>query len=102
MVEEHAGEAAKLLSEGENIFQDVEAIIIQHHEKPDQSGYPRGLGALSISPLSAIFIIAEDFVTRVHGKKGGEIDINEIKNQFAELYNRGNFKKPLEAFNKVF
>lgn len=102
MIMDHPGEAAKIISEGEAIFPDVDTIVLQHHERPDQSGYPRGLGALSISPLSCIFIIAEDYVHQIIGKKSDEINMELLKAEFNNKYNRGNFKKVIGAFTKVF
>lgn len=102
IVRSHPGEAAKLISEGENIFADVDTIVLQHHEQPDQSGFPRGLGALSISPLSCVFIIASELTERIYGKQASEVDMEAIKVEFKDKFNRGNFKKPLEAFLKVF
>lgn len=102
IIKNHPGEAAKIISEGENIFADVDTIVLQHHELPDQSGFPRGLGALSISPLSCVFIIASEFAEKVYGKTASDIDMEDIKSEFQEKFNKGNFKKPLEAFLKVF
>lgn len=101
-IKSHPGEAAKVINEGESIFPDVDTIVIQHHEQPDQSGFPRGLGALSISPLSCVFIIASELTEKVYGNKAEEVNMEAIKAEFQEKFNRGNFKKPLEAFLKVF
>lgn len=102
VIRNHPGEAAKLISQGENIFADVDTIVMQHHELPDQSGFPRGLGALSISPLSCIFILASELTERIYGKPAASINMEEIKAEFKEKFNKGNFKKPLEALLKVF
>ncbi len=98
----HPVRAAELLVSGEHIFADVDSIVVQHHELPDQSGFPRGLGALSISPLSCIFIIASEFVEEVYGKDSSTIDIESVKVKLSDKFNHGNFKKPLNAFLKVF
>ncbi len=102
LIKSHPGEAAKLISQGENIFADVDTIVLQHHELPDQSGFPRGLGPLSISPLSCIFILASEFAEKVYGKSPASISVDHIKEEFKRDYNKGNFKKPLEALLKVF
>ena len=102
MIEEHIGKAASMINAGESIFADVDTIVIQHHERPDGSGYPKKLGSLSISPISAIFIIAEDFVSRIYGKSKDEVEIKSIKKEFQEKYNKGNYKKPLKAFLDSF
>ncbi len=102
MIEEHVGKAASLINAGESIFADVDTIVLQHHENPEGNGYPRKLGSLSISPLSATFIIAEDFVSKIYGKSKDQVDIDNIKKEFLEKYNRGNYKKPLKAFMDAF
>ncbi len=102
IIKSHPGEAAKMVSEGENIFADVDTIVMQHHELPDQSGFPRGLGALSILPLSCIFIMASELAEHIYGKSANDVDMDAIKSEFQERFNKGNFKKPLEAFLKVF
>lgn len=101
-INEHAGLSASLVSGGKNIFPDVDVIIAQHHENPEGTGYPRKLGSLSISPLSCIFIIAEAFVSQIYGKSKADIDMDNLKNEFQERFDKGNFKKPLKAFLKVF
>jgi response regulator RpfG family c-di-GMP phosphodiesterase len=42
---------------------ELETIIIQHHEKADGTGFPNGTTSQKIHPLSALFIVAEDFVS---------------------------------------
>lgn len=97
-IKNHPAEAARIITDGESILPDVDNIIIQHHERPDQSGFPRGIGGLNISPLSCIFIIAEDFVTNIYGKKKTDVDFEVLKSSFRDIYNKGNFKKVLESF----
>ncbi|GAB4408831.1 MAG: hypothetical protein OHK0056_10310 [Bacteriovoracaceae bacterium] len=101
-IEEHPGYAAKLISSGKSVFPDVDTIVLQHHERPDGNGYPRKLGALSISPLACILIIAEDFVSKIFGKSKVEVNMKEIKNEFKNKYDKGNFKKPLQGFLSAF
>ena len=65
--------------------------MLQHHERPDGSGYPRGLNATQISPLGALFIIAEDLV---HEALEGEgVTVDSFFTKKAPLYSRGQFKK---------
>lgn len=44
---------------------DVAQIIMQHHEIPDGSGFPRGLSGSAITPLSAVFIVAHEIVRKL-------------------------------------
>jgi hypothetical protein len=70
---------------------DVDLILIQHHERPDGSGFPRGLTHKYISPLSALFIIAHDLLDYMREKPGSKMEDFFITNE--ERYNVGNFKK---------
>jgi HD-GYP domain-containing protein (c-di-GMP phosphodiesterase class II) len=83
-----AGEYARQFSE---IPTEVEQIVIQHHERPDGSGFPRGLNATQISPLGALFIIAEDLVHEALEDSG--ITVNSFFEKRAAYYSRGQFKK---------
>jgi response regulator RpfG family c-di-GMP phosphodiesterase len=57
----HPRECASLTSK---FFQSAPAetslLVLQQHEQPDGKGFPHGLKASNISPLSAVFIIASD------------------------------------------
>jgi len=101
-VQNHASIAATIVANGKNLVPDVDTIIAQHHERPDGNGFPRGIGALNIAPLTTIFIIAEDFVDRIFAKKKEEIDMIKIHADFESKYRKGNFKKSLDAFYKAF
>jgi response regulator RpfG family c-di-GMP phosphodiesterase len=104
LITEHPARSADLINSGENIFPDVDTIIAQHHEKPDQSGFPRGIGSLNIAPLSCLFILASNFCDILINKPGvlSKESLEDIKNEFSQKYDKGNFKKSLNAFLKVF
>ena len=80
---------------------DVDSILINHHEKPNGSGYPRGLSTKNIPPLACLFIIAEDFVRRIYCKDIKDIDIQEIINNFEATYKTGHFKKIFESLKSL-
>lgn len=57
----HPVEIAEMLREyGRDISPDVIKVIEQHHEKPDGSGYPKGLTHSHFTLLSSIFQISAD------------------------------------------
>ena len=58
----HPMQAAEYTRQFSEIPADVEQILAQHHERPNGSGYPRGMSSKHISPMSAIFIIAHDLI----------------------------------------
>lgn len=74
----HPSKAAEYTRQFSEIPADVEQIVAQHHERADGTGYPRGLSAKYISPLSALFIIAHDliiFMTKHPEAKADQEDV---------------------------
>lgn len=103
IVKNHPLQAASLVAGGKSIYPDVDAIISQHHEQPDQSGYPLGIGSLKISPLSCIFIISREYTDYLlQVSRYGQLNPAELKEEFRSFYNQGNFKIPLGAFLRAF
>ncbi len=89
----HASIAVQVTSKFKEVPTDVDTIITQHHERPDGSGFPRGLTAENIAPLSLIFIIAHDLVNHVffHGTEG----IDKFLVEYKAKYPTGKFSKML-------
>ncbi len=101
----HPTDAAKLIAEKKEFPPDVDFIVAQHHERPDGTGFPRGLSKLRISPLSCVFILAHEFVTRIEALGGDYTAVNREKvfgDLTNEMYTTGNFKKPFEGLSKAF
>lgn len=88
----HAEEASQLAAQLTDVPPDVDAIILQHHEMPDGSGFPHHLGHTRIFPLSAVFIVAHDIVTAAW-RAGGKVDMQEFLLAHEGRYNSGTFKK---------
>jgi response regulator RpfG family c-di-GMP phosphodiesterase len=97
----HALEAAALVQSMKNVPADVDQIILQHHEKSDGTGFPRGLGHGRISPMASVFIIVEDLITFLEESP----DFGENIHLFVKLrtsrYNTGNFKKVFDVFKDI-
>lgn len=91
----HPIAAAEYAREFNEIPSDVDMILAQHHEKPDGSGFPRGLTAARLSPLSCLFIIAHDVLHFSLGEGA------QYPDQFFQLnsqkYASGMFKKIFRA-----
>jgi HD-GYP domain-containing protein (c-di-GMP phosphodiesterase class II) len=58
LVFDHSNIAAKVIENFNEIPPDVEMIIRQHHELPNQTGFPNAIGYQKITPFSAVFIVA--------------------------------------------
>lgn len=72
--------SAALTSHIHSVASEVAIIIQQHHERGDGSGFPSGLDHTQISALSAVFIIAENFLAfqNKHGKSSIITFINAL------------------------
>lgn len=88
----HPVKGSEMAKQFQEVPPDVDTIILQHHERPDGSGFPRGLSHHHISPLAAVFIVAHDLVSAIYS-----IDTPFVLEQFIEntkeQYHAGNFRK---------
>ena len=71
----------------------MDIILSQHHERPDGTGFPRGMAGKLISPLSALFIMAQDLVHTV--MEDPRTNAEDFFKDHASLYQAGQFKKIL-------
>ena len=94
IVRNHPAASAEVARGLRQLPADVDTIILQHHEQPDGSGFPRGLFNHQISPLACVFIVAQDMLNFFldYGNTGGD-----LLQQFLELqeprYAQGTFRK---------
>ncbi len=93
----HPIEAANLIQTIKNLPPDIDQIILQHHETPDATGFPRGLSSGWISPMSAVFIISEDLIQFISDSEDMRIRINEFVELREKFYVEGNFKRVFQA-----
>lgn len=91
----HMVKAADLVRQFREIPPDVDQIILQHHEKPDGTGYPHKMHDSRIAPLAALFIVAHHFVHYL--VKTGRADLKEFARKHAAQYSRGHFKKIIDS-----
>jgi hypothetical protein len=97
IVEKHPVEGAMWLRKAGPIARDVDTLIIQHHEKPDGSGFPGGLNHTQIAPLSALFIVAHAVVDLVIEEK---VKMKAVPELLSSEYNQGNFKAVMRALEE--
>lgn len=97
----HPIDAAALVQSMKNVPADVDQIILQHHERVDGSGFPRGLGHGRISPMASVFIIVEDLISFLEDAP----DFGENFQLFVKLreprYSSGNFKKVFDVMKEI-
>lgn len=101
---QHPVEAAEFLRKIRALPPDTDRIVLEHHERPEGDGFPRGHAANLISPLGCLFIfshqVAEllmhDFEQRAKWSIAalmGKLD--------SERWQSGGFKKVWQAFEKT-
>ena len=78
---------------------DTEALVFQHHEQPDGHGFPMRLKAERISPLSALFIVANDF--SYYFLLDEEPTMDDFLLKCHSRYDFVNFRKVLKALEKL-
>jgi len=61
LMKQHPEQGRRILEETHQINQTIEVIVCDHHERPDGSGYPRGLVLEEIHPYAKICCIADVF-----------------------------------------
>ncbi len=97
----HMMKAAEMARKMSDVPSDVDAIIAQHHERPDGKGFPRGLTASYISPLSSVFIVAHELGKRALKVPPGQLDIKAFMEETRTRFNTTQFKKIIGALEEL-
>lgn len=105
LIKEHLSSGYEMLRKIDQ-YSVIAEIMREHHEKYDGSGYPRGLKANAIMPLSRIMIVADAFeamtTDRVYKpKKSVKVALNELKELSAQHFHPEVVKASLKALAKV-
>jgi HD-GYP domain-containing protein (c-di-GMP phosphodiesterase class II) len=100
---EHPIVAADMAKKMSEVPPDVDVIIRQHHEKPDGTGFPRGLSHAYIAPLSVVFILAHD-LAQYTIQSGSDFSVDTFLEKNRDKYKSAQFKKVLgciEVLHKI-
>ncbi|MBF0316424.1 MAG: response regulator [Oligoflexia bacterium] len=100
-IKKHPTEMAAKVRTIKNFPPDIDQMIMDHHERPDGSGFPRGITSSHISPMTTLLIITEEFVAQIFQKKVNANTIHKVAAGIKAKYNHGNFKKTIEGFLSV-
>lgn len=98
----HSKEVADLIEKNDAIHKEVGTIVLEHHERPDGTGFPRGLTSRHIHPLSSIFIFAHDLVEQLYAHDFDQTKMTQIMNYLGDKYNECHFESAYSAFLEVF
>lgn len=98
---EHPVRATELLASFKEIPPDIDRLLMEQHEMPDGTGFPRKLSATQIGPMSAVFIMTGIFAKQVL-KEGTLFDVGAFASHLeARGYSRGNFKEAFEVIRAM-
>ncbi|MCB0421783.1 MAG: hypothetical protein KDD61_12360, partial [Bdellovibrionales bacterium] len=101
-VREHPRKAAEMVRGIRGLPLGIDEVLLQHHERPDGSGFPSRLVWKEIAPLSALFIVCEDLVDDFFLSKAlGEFDLSSFAEKRKSVYSKGPFKEILTALAKI-
>jgi len=78
---------------------DTDALAYEHHEMPDGTGFPMHLRAERISPLSALFIVANDFSS--YFLTDDEPNMDDFILKCHSRYNFVNFRRIIKALERL-
>lgn len=101
LIKNHMYISAQYFERLQSISDDVRNLLLTHHERPDGSGFPRGLDAGHVSPLEALFILTLNYAH--------ELLLNNCDNAKTiqwllaneKIWNTGNFKRPYQNLLKI-
>jgi putative nucleotidyltransferase with HDIG domain len=90
LIKDHLSAGYEMLNKIDQ-YKEIAEIMHEHHEKFDGSGYPNGLKAQEIKPLSRIMIVADAFdamtTNRVYKpKKSVAVALQELENLSAKQF----------------
>ena len=98
---EHPNRAAGIVAGLKEIPPDVDRILLEQHEMPDGSGFPRKLNANQLGPLSCVFILTGIFARHVL-REGSSFDVVAFATSLEDRgYSRGNFKEAFEVIKSM-
>ncbi|OFZ13627.1 MAG: hypothetical protein A2X86_20830 [Bdellovibrionales bacterium GWA2_49_15] len=97
VIKQHPYASVELIKKLSGVPADSEKIILQHHERPDGSGFPHGVDYKKISPLSAMFIVAEEFVSSVYDSGLDKMNVDAVMDDLALIFHKGNFLMAFKA-----
>ncbi len=89
----HIKKAAQVMESIKGINNDAHRMITDHHEQPDGSGYPLGLSATQLPPLSCVFITAHHIVDYLYGQSFDTSSLATFIQSMQGKWDQGNFKR---------
>lgn len=88
----HPQLAAQAIQSFSDLPGEVDFLILQHHERPDGSGFPTGMKGAQIAPLAAVFIVAHDIIDHMT-QMGSGFSLPHFLQSMEAHYATGTFRQ---------
>jgi response regulator RpfG family c-di-GMP phosphodiesterase len=99
---DHPYESATVIYSIKDIPPECNAVIASSHEKPDGTGFPKGLFARQVHALGAAFNTAHAFLDHLYADGFNENSVTVAFLEMDKTFDQGNYQKVYEALKKVF
>lgn len=100
LVERHAQIAAELVSKFPHAPMGADQIIRQHHGTLNGLGFSEHFGN-NVSPMSIVFIVAEEFTRIVLAREEGPFDRTEMLRELKEAFPTSRFQKVIDLLQTI-
>lgn len=98
----HPLDVASLLSSSKDLIpQETITMILQHHEKPDGTGFPYGIGPDRFNQMSAIFIVCQNYTEKLFLNNFDYTKRLNILSEIKTAYKGRSFEKAIVALSEV-
>lgn len=81
--------------------QNLYEILVNHHERPDGNGFPRGLFAKQIKPLTAVFIVAHELAKLMEEHNYDLEQSPAISAHIHDYFSKDHFEKIVKIVDKI-
>lgn len=103
LIKNHMYISAQYFDKLKSLSDDVRNMILTHHERPDGSGFPRGLDGNDVSPMEALFVLTMNVAHEIIVKdnQSQSLDVKMWLLEREKFWSTGSFKRPFVALVKM-
>lgn len=101
LIKNHMYISAQYFERLQSISDDVRNLLLTHHERPDGTGFPRGMDSAHLSPLEALFILTLNYAHELITNDCNNLKTNQWLKANEKIWNAGNFKRPYQNLLKI-
>lgn len=99
---DHPSKSAEIVNKIQSLPLGVDKIIINHHERYDGTGFPRGIDYTRLDPMTSIFIVSLELANTLYETGFYRDIIIEKILGMESRYTKGSFIKIMKALKAAF